>query len=48
VNEDGKAAFKVVINDSPLPMDIIEEDDIVVIVGNDKNLDKLFHDLEEN
>lgn len=48
VNEEGKASFKVVINDSPLPMDVIEEDDIVVIVGNDKNLDKLFHDLEEN
>lgn len=48
INEEGKASFRVVINDSPLPMDVIEEDDIVVIVGNDKNLDRLFHDLEEN
>lgn len=48
ITEDGKASFKIVINDSPLPMDVIEEDDIVVIVGNDKNLDRLFHDLEEN
>ena len=47
ITEDGKASFKIVINDSPLPMDVIE-DDIVVIVGNDKNLDRLFHDLEEN
>lgn len=48
ITEDGKASFKIVINDSPLPMDVIEEDDIVVIVGNDKNLDRLFQDLEEN
>ena len=48
ITEDGKASFKIVINDSPLPMDVIEEDDIVVIVGNDKNLDRLFEDLEEN
>ena len=48
VNEEGKAAFRVVINDSPLPMDVIEEDDIVVMVGNDKNLDRLFHDLEQD
>lgn len=48
VNEEGKASFRIVINDSPLPMDVIEEDDIVVMVGNDKNLDRLFHDLEEN
>ena len=48
VNEEGKAAFRIVINDSPLPMDLIEEDDIVEMVGNDKNLDRLFHDLEEN
>jgi trk system potassium uptake protein TrkA len=47
ITEEGKSAFKIVINDSPLPMDSIEEDDIVVLVGNDKNFDKLFHDLEE-
>lgn len=48
VNEEGKAAFRIVINDSPLPMDVIEEEDIVVMVGNDKNLDRLFHDLEQD
>jgi len=37
----------VVINDSPLPMDVIEADDIVVLVGSEKNLDRLFQDLEE-
>lgn len=47
ISEEGKAAFKVVINDSPLPMDVIEADDIVVLVGSEKNLDRLFQDLEE-
>lgn len=47
ISEDGKAAYRVVINDSPLPMDVIEADDIVVLVGSEKNLDRLFQDLEE-
>lgn len=47
ISEEGKAAYRVVINDSPLPMDVIEADDIVVIVGSEKNLDRLFSDLEE-
>ena len=48
ITEEGKAGFRIVINDSPLPMDVIEEDDVVVMVGGDKNLDRLFHDLEQN
>jgi trk system potassium uptake protein TrkA len=47
ISEDGKAAYRVVINDSPLPMDVIEADDIVVLVGSEKNLDRLFQELEE-
>jgi hypothetical protein len=47
ITEEGRAAYRVVINDSPLPMDVIEADDIVVLVGSEKNLDRLFHDLEE-
>ena len=47
ISEEGKAAYRVVINDSPLPMDVIEADDIVVLVGSEKNLDRLFQDLEE-
>src|SRR5690606_16781117 len=47
ISEEGKAAYRTVINDSPLPMDVIEADDIVVLVGSEKNLDKLFSDLEE-
>ena len=46
ISEEGKAAYRVVINDSPLPMDVIEADDAVVLVGSEKNLDRLFQDLE--
>ena len=48
ITEDGKSAFRVEINDSPLPMDIIDSDDIVVLVGSEKNFNKLFSDLAEN
>ncbi|HXH31187.1 MAG TPA: TrkA family potassium uptake protein [Bacteriovoracaceae bacterium] len=47
ISEEGKAAYRVVINDAPLPMDVIEADDIVVLVGSEKNLDRLFQELEE-
>jgi trk system potassium uptake protein TrkA len=47
ISEEGKASYRIVINDSPLPMDIIEADDIVVLVGSEKNLDRFFQDLEE-
>lgn len=48
ITEDGKSSFRVEINDSPLPMDTIEADDIVVLVGSEKNFNKLFADLAEN
>lgn len=47
ITEDGKSAFRVEINDSPLPMDVIESDDIVVLVGSEKNFNKLFSDLAQ-
>jgi trk system potassium uptake protein TrkA len=47
ISEEGKAAYRIVINDAPLPMDVIEADDIVVLVGSEKNLDRFFQDLEE-
>ena len=47
ISDEGKASYRIVINDSPLPMDVIEADDIVVLVGSEKNLDRLFQDLEE-
>jgi len=47
ISEDGKAAYKVEINDCPMPMDDIEADDIVVLVGSEKNFNKLFAELAE-
>ena len=47
ITEDGKSAFKVEINDCPMPMDIIESDDIVVLVGSEKNFNRLFAELSE-
>ncbi len=47
ITEDGKSAFKVEVNDSPSPMDIIEVDDIVVLVGSEQNFNKLFEDLSD-
>ncbi len=48
ITEDGKSAYRVEINDCPMPMDVIEPDDIVVLVGSDKNLNSLFADLAES
>ncbi len=48
ITEEGKSAYRIEINDCPMPMDVIEADDIVVLVGSEKNLNKLFADLTEN
>ena len=47
ITEDGKSAFRVEINDSPLPMVVIEADDIVVLVGSEENFNRLFAELAE-
>ncbi len=47
VAEDGKAAYRVEINDCPMPMDVIDADDVVVLVGSEKNFNRLFADLTE-
>ncbi|EQC45894.1 Trk system potassium uptake protein TrkA, N-terminal domain protein [Bacteriovorax sp. BSW11_IV] len=47
ISEDGKSAYRIDINDCPMPMDVIEADDIVVLVGSEKNFNKLFADLAE-
>jgi trk system potassium uptake protein TrkA len=47
ITEEGKSAYRVDINDSPMPMDVIEADDIVVLVGSEKNFNKLFADMAE-
>jgi len=48
ITHEGKPAYKVEINDSPMPMDVIEQDDIVVLIGAEKNFNRLFEDLGEN
>ncbi len=48
ITEDGKSAYRVEINDCPMPMDIIEADDIVVLVGSEQNFNRLFNDLADN
>src|SRR3989339_327536 len=45
ITEDGKSAYKIIINDCPMPMDIIDADDIVVLVGSEHNFNKLFEDI---
>jgi trk system potassium uptake protein TrkA len=47
ITDEGKSAYRIEINDSPLPMDVIEEDDIVVLVGSETNFNRLFADLDE-
>ena len=47
ITEDGRSAYKVEINDCPVPMDVINADDIIVLVGSDDNFNKLFNDLTE-
>jgi trk system potassium uptake protein len=47
ITEDGKSAWRVNISDNPLPMDIIEEDDIAVLVGSENNFNRLFADISE-
>ena len=47
ITEEGKSSYRIEINDSPMPMDVIEADDVVVLVGSEKNFDRLFNDLAE-
>ena len=47
ITEDGKSSYRIEINDCPMPMDVIEQDDIVVLVGSEKNFNKLFGDIAE-
>ncbi len=48
IDEDGKSSYRIEINDCPMPMDVIEADDIVVLVGSEKNFNHLFADLAES
>lgn len=48
INDDGKSEVKKEVNYNPLPMDVLEEDDVIVLVGNDEKLNKLFNDGQGN
>jgi len=45
---DGKSGFKFEVNDDPAPSDIIYTEDILALVGSDKNLKRLFSVLTES
>lgn len=47
ITDEGKASYKVEIQDNPLPMDVVKEDDILILVGTDKNFNKLYAELEK-
>ena len=47
ISEDGKAAYRIEVDDSLTETSIIDADDIVVIVGSEKNFNKLFDYLAE-
>lgn len=47
ITDEGRPAYRVEINDGPVPMDVIEENDVVVLVGNERNFGRLFEDLAE-
>ncbi len=47
ITEEGRADFRIKINDNPLPMDVLDADDIVVLVGKEQDFNRLFTDLEE-
>src|SRR6185436_8349100 len=39
VTPEGANAFRTEINDLPKPTDVIEEDDVLVVVGSDENIE---------
>jgi len=41
VTPDGRNAFEISINDLPKPTDVIEDNDILVVVGSDENIERL-------
>jgi trk system potassium uptake protein TrkA len=41
VTPEGANAFRTEINDLPKPTDVIEEDDVLIVVGSDENIERL-------
>ncbi len=48
ISDDGATDFKVELNDNPMPMDKLLEDDIVVLSGREENFDRLYDDLSQD
>ncbi|NPV14487.1 TrkA family potassium uptake protein [candidate division WOR-3 bacterium] len=46
ITPEGESSFKEQINDLPGPDDIIEQDDILVVVGNDEDIERLAQGAE--
>lgn len=47
ITPEGESGFKEQINDLPGPEDIIEQDDILVVVGNDADIERLAQGVEK-
>jgi len=41
VTPEGANSFRVEINDLPKPTDVIEEYDVLVVVGSDESIERL-------
>jgi trk system potassium uptake protein TrkA len=41
VTAEGRNSFQIQINDLPKPSDVIEDNDVLVVVGSDENIEKL-------
>jgi len=46
ITPEGESSFKEQINDLPGPEDIVEQDDILVVVGNDEDIERLAQGVE--
>jgi trk system potassium uptake protein TrkA len=47
VDDDGNITYTITVNDVPGPNDIIEKDDILVVVGADKNIEQMSIEKEK-
>ncbi len=41
VTPEGRNSFQILVNDLPKPTDVIEDNDVLVVVGTDENIERL-------
>ncbi len=41
VTPEGRNSFQILVNDLPKPTDVIEDNDVLVVVGSDENIERL-------